>query len=95
MSEIASTHVLNLSDTFLSRLDAQDYLLDNSPFQLEILDLSSENGAGLLRGQGLNELHERNSTWMSNAELTYDEWEYHIDPNSNRGLSIVGLKTPQ
>jgi hypothetical protein len=32
---------------------------------------------------------------MSNAELTYDEWECHIDPNSNRGLSKVGLKTPQ
>jgi hypothetical protein len=31
---------------------------------------------------------------MSNAELTYDEWECHIDPNSNRGLSKEGLKTP-
>lgn len=88
LPEISSTHLLNLPYALFSGLDPQHDLLHYSPLQLEILYLPGKNGTRLLRRQGLQQLHELNSTKAVKIySLTYDEWVYRICPNAGEARS--------
>jgi hypothetical protein len=96
LPEISSTHLLNLPYALFSGLDPQHDLLHYSPLQLEILYLPGKNGTRLLRRQGLQQLHELNSTKAVKIfRLTCDEWVYRICPNAGEARSIGGQVTPQ